>query len=213
MRVLDQYLADLQAGRAPDRPGLLAEHPELAAQLEPCLGGIEFIHQAARPAGAAPVQLGDFRIVREIGRGGMGVVYEAQQLSLGRSVALKVLRFGAADQYTVWTTDANGNFLSQIPLVSGSSAALQSLEPAFQQDLNGNGSIPSTTSIESLGSTRLVQIANAYLLNPIAGSFGPQLKYGGAVVTAGQFGGWTPVGAEQTGSGYQIAWKMAGSIN
>jgi serine/threonine protein kinase/outer membrane protein assembly factor BamB len=97
--ILDQYMADLGAGRAPDRAELLEAHPTLAAQLEACLAGIEFINRAtgtAVPSGE-PTVLGDFRLIREIGRGGMGVVYEAEQSSLHRRVALKVLRFGIAD--------------------------------------------------------------------------------------------------------------------
>ncbi len=96
VRVLDEYMAALQAGEAPDRARLLAQHPALAAQLEPCLAGIDFIHRAGSSTGpdSAPAMLGEFRIIREVGRGGMGVVYEAEQTSLRRRVALKVLRFG-----------------------------------------------------------------------------------------------------------------------
>ena len=93
--ILDAYMADLQAGMSPDRAELLAAHPELAEQLEECLAGIEFVRRATRPAAAGPAILGEFHILRELGRGGMGVVYEAEQTSLRRRVALKVLRFGA----------------------------------------------------------------------------------------------------------------------
>lgn len=94
-RVLDGYLADCEAGRSPDRTRLLAAHPHLAPQLEQALAGLEFIQQATGRMAEAPAQLGDFRLLREVGRGGMGVVYEAEQISLKRRVALKVLRFGA----------------------------------------------------------------------------------------------------------------------
>ena len=97
--ILDNYMAALQAGRAPDRRLLVQTHPELATQLEACLAGIEFIHQATGPATDLPPSLGEFQIIRELGRGGMGVVYEAEQTPLRRVVALKVLRFGVvADQ-------------------------------------------------------------------------------------------------------------------
>ncbi len=97
--ILDQYMAGLNAGSAPDRRQLLEAHPALASQLEACLAGIDFINRATGGVAAEPVALGEFRIVREIGRGGMGVVSEAEQTTLKRRVALKVLRFGVvADQ-------------------------------------------------------------------------------------------------------------------
>lgn len=94
-RVLECYLADLAAGRQPDRERILAEHGQLAAQLDDALAGLDFIHGAGIGSPSAREQLGDFRILREVGRGGMGVVYEAEQISLKRRVALKVLGAGA----------------------------------------------------------------------------------------------------------------------
>jgi serine/threonine protein kinase len=105
-QVLDAYLAAVEKGQAPDPERLLAEHPAIADRLRACLGGLRLIEQAAGSfAGTAadgdaaerePECLGDFRIVRQVGRGGMGVVYEAEQRSLKRRVALKVLPFAAA---------------------------------------------------------------------------------------------------------------------
>src|SRR5262249_55273689 len=82
--------------------------PNLAEILGPYLETLEMLNQAVPdlrsataafevPAGAGIERglIGDFQIVREIGRGGMGIVYEAEQLSLGRRVALKVLPFAA----------------------------------------------------------------------------------------------------------------------
>jgi len=105
MELARAYLADCEAGRVPDRKGYLARYPDIANEVEECLDGIDLAHAAGRTmrTQAAPSQpdfpkepLGDFRIVREIGRGGMGIVYEAVQLSLGRRVALKVLPFASA---------------------------------------------------------------------------------------------------------------------
>jgi serine/threonine protein kinase len=106
LRAAQDYLAELEAGRHPDRREFAARYPEVADALEPYLDALDLFQAAPRlhsssgrtaavdPPPAEP--LGDFRIEREIGRGGMGVVYEAVQMSLGRRVALKVLPFAAA---------------------------------------------------------------------------------------------------------------------
>jgi hypothetical protein len=120
-----------------------------------------------------------------------------------------VWKNGSADEYKVWTTDGSGMLVSMGGLVFGGDAGLQSLESSFNQDLNGNGTIglPTPTVIEAAGATRLVQVASSYLMSPLGGLSGPVLGYLGSAVTAGQFGAWVPLGAEQAGSGYQVVWK------
>ena len=128
----------------------------------------------------------------------------AEQTASGYQVAWKN---GGADQYIIWNVDSNGNWTGQTGVVSGSEHAFQSLETTFQQDLNADGTIGlKTTPIETSGATHLDQVANEFFLHDGAGN-GPSLKYAGADVVAGQFGAWTPIGAEQTASGYQVAWK------
>lgn len=107
MLALRVYRAAMQAGERPNRREFLARYPHLADELAECLDGLEFLRAAAPglstpcrhvPLLPEPVEgtLGDFRLVREIGRGGMGVVYEAEQISLRRRVALKILPFASA---------------------------------------------------------------------------------------------------------------------
>ena len=102
---LEEYMDVLEAGQRPDREAFLARHADVAVALAACLDGVSLVRAGAPqllpgngdgPAPPPDGSLGDFRLVREIGRGGMGVVYEAVQISLGRPVALKVLPFAAA---------------------------------------------------------------------------------------------------------------------
>ncbi len=114
----DSILADLfeeltnrlQAGEAVDLEPYIRKRPEHRESLQSFLPAIEVLVSLGRSAHLSrpeenarglqtPVELGtlgDFRLVRELGRGGMGIVYEAWQMSLNRRVALKVLPFATA---------------------------------------------------------------------------------------------------------------------
>jgi len=107
--VVNEYQQELKANRRPDRASYLARYPEISAAVAECLDGLELLVSKDSNVGSPlpglgmasvipnnpSTPLGDFQIVGEIARGGMGIVYEAVQLSLGRRVALKVLPFAA----------------------------------------------------------------------------------------------------------------------
>jgi tetratricopeptide (TPR) repeat protein len=182
--ILEEYLAERQAGRTPDRAALLARHPDLAESLAASLRALDFVHEAGHgfeaadalpdseePAATGGV-LGDFRLQRKIARGGMAVVYEAEQISLGRRVALKVLPFAAildARQGQRFKNEAQAAAQLQHPHIVpvyavGCDRGMhyyamqyvdgQSLAVAIRELREGGTGTPPITPITSHGSTR-----------------------------------------------------------
>ncbi|MBM81184.1 MAG: hypothetical protein CMJ78_11405 [Planctomycetaceae bacterium] len=105
--VSDEFIERAERGEQPDVEEYAQQHPEIADLLRSILPALKAIRQT-ETASVSPNdettttaiesegRIGDYNIIRQIGRGGMGVVYEAEQISLKRRVALKVLPFAAA---------------------------------------------------------------------------------------------------------------------
>ena len=105
-RLADEFAERFRRGERPSLKEYTDRYPELADDIRALFPALVDLEQAdevrrkaagrirpGRAAAPAPAlaQVGDYRVLREIGHGGMGVVYEAEQVSLGRRVALKIL--------------------------------------------------------------------------------------------------------------------------
>jgi serine/threonine protein kinase len=119
-QLADEFLGRFRQGERPSITDYVRAHPDLAAEIRDLFPTLVLLEQlgprpeevAGRQIGADPTReipqnLGEYRILREVGRGGMGIVYEAEQLPLGRHVALKVLPSSAVLNPSVLTRFQN----------------------------------------------------------------------------------------------------------
>ncbi|MFN0243104.1 MAG: protein kinase domain-containing protein [Planctomycetota bacterium] len=88
---VELFLAGRRRGDDTDPVEFAAQHPQLGPELASALSALLALESVTQDRGPQPERVGPYRVVREVGRGGMGVVLEAVEEALNRRVALKVL--------------------------------------------------------------------------------------------------------------------------
>ena len=177
---IETYLALVEQGAAPEPEAFAARYPDLGEDIRSALEGLELVNGLVGHAsgsgsgyGGGPGRclesgrrIAGYRVVRELGRGGMGTVYEAVHVGLDRPVALKVLGIHAAPD-----SSARRRFLNE----ARTAAALHHthIVPVFDVGQAGALCYYAMQRIEGSGLDRLIRHLRRCRSSPAAGSSSP----------------------------------------
>jgi len=160
--LITRFLDDLRAGRSPSVEGLAQRHPMLAEQLRELLPMVAAMEQlkssqemtprkVAIPKDFRLERLGDCRMLREIGRGGMGIVYEAEQGPTKRHVAVKVLP---------WRSDGSSQWRAHFEREARTAASLHHphIVPVYHYDEEDGWSYYVMHLVEGIGIDEIIRL-------------------------------------------------------
>lgn len=174
--IIGGFLSDLRAGRSPSVEGLAQRHPVLADQLRELLPLVAAMEQLKSSQELTPKKvsiprdfqlerLGNCRMLREIGRGGMGIVYEAEQAPSGRRVAVKVLP---------WKSDGSSQWRAHFEREARTAASLHHphIVPVYQYDEEDGWCYYVMHLVEGIGIDEIIRL----LREPAASVGAEQVK-------------------------------------